>query len=256
MSTSRPQRHTTDDYTGLAMSMALHLFAVLISLGLSHEEEPVQEEIIAVELVPLTALGEAPPPKQLPRIVASTPPPEASEEVSLSRAVEPKPKPKPEPKPKPKPKKRVSKSDLFSGFEKDDPRADRGPKRGDKRGDLEGTSTSFSGKIVSAYISRVSNQIRRSFKPPASLDQRQRSKMKTIISVKLEAVGQVSAYIKEESIKWVSKSGNKFFDDAALRAIKVFTAKGGAKLPLPKSELERKEVLRQGLVIELDGREM
>ena len=266
------KRSIREDQFGLISSILLHIIGAFIFLNVgSIDEEPPEEPVIAVEMVALTALGEPPPPKVLPRIVAPPPPPEdATKEISISREIkeEEKPKPKKEkPKPKkkkPKPKKkkpkkrkrkRVSKSDLFSGLSQEDPRADRGPRHGDRRGSIEGTSTKWNGNVVSAYVSRVSNTIKRHFKPPASIDKKTLNKLKTTVYVKLKPIGQRVAQVTGR-IRCKKCSGNKFFDDAALRALKKFTEEGGAKLPLPKSEIERKSVLQNGFTLIFRGKDL
>ena len=261
-----------DDALGLIMSIAIHLVGGWIFLEASSPDQTIKEEVLAVEMVALTALGEPPPPNALPRIVAPSPPPEpSSEEVSVSRVIEEKEKPKKKPKkklkkkPKKKPKepskrkrksrRKVSKNDLFSGLSNDDSRADKGPRRGDRRGSIEGTSTKWNDGVVNAYISRVSRNIRLRFKPPASIDKRKLSKLSVEVNVRLKPAGQRVAHIVN-SLRCKRCSGNKFFDDAAIRALKVFTEEGGAKLPLPKSKEERKTVLKRGFSITLNGKDM
>ena len=261
-----------DDTIGLCFSLGLHLFGALLFIAASAPDETVKEDPMIVEMVALTALGDPPKAKALPRIVAPPPPPEESSvAASISREVIEKPKDKPQEKPKEKPKdkpkskptpktkrskeRKISKSDLFSGLSSPDPRADKGPRRGDRRGSIEGTSTQWNDGMVNAYISRVSRHIRRHFKPPASIDKRKLSKMSVEIYVKLKSVGAQVAQITN-TLSCQRCSGNKFFDDAALRALKAFTVEGGAKLPLPKSESERKAVLKRGFSIILTGRDM
>lgn len=266
-------RNAREDQLGLGLSVVFHLFGVFFFLNLDTADAPIDEEIIAVEMVALTALGEPPPPQALPRIVTPPPPPPPSDKtVSISRNVEKKEKNKPKKKPKKKPKlkkkiksnqkskpkkkkRKVTKSDLFSVLSQDDRRADKGPRRGDRRGHIEGTSTQWNGGVVNAYISRLQSHIARRFKAPASIDKRKLKKLSVKIYVQLKAVGRTVAQINGK-LKIKKTSGNKFFDDAALRALKSFTAEGGSKLPLPKSTQDRKIVLKRGFTFNLNGKDM
>ena len=269
-------RNPREDQLGIIFSLTLHIIGAFIFIGLGTPDQEPDEEVIAVEMVALTALGEPPPPNALPRIVAPPPPPEATaKEVSISRVVKKKEKPKPKKKekakpkkknkPKPKPKKsskrrkkkkrKVSKNDLFSGLSQNDPRADKGPRRGDRRGHIEGTSTQWNGQVVNAYLSRLQSHIARRFKAPASIEKKKLRKLSIIVYVQLQAVGKTVAHIKGK-LKIKKSSGNKFFDGAALRALKAFTTEGGSKLPLPKSEKDRKAVLKRGFRFKLNGKDM
>ena len=259
------------DRIGLIFSVTLHVCGALFFLGMGQADEMPEEEVIEVEMVALTALGEPPPPKALPRITAAPPPPEeSSKAVSLSRIVK-KEKPKPKPKPKkpkkskPKPKKskskpkrkkrKVSKTDLFSSLSSPDPRADKGPRRGDRRGHIEGTTTQWNDGVVNAYLSRLQSHVGRRFKAPASIDKRRLKKLSVKIYVRLKAIGKTVAQIKGK-LRLKKSSGNKFFDDAALRALKAFTPEGGSKLPLPKSAKDKRAVLKKGFEFILNGKDM
>ncbi len=249
--------------SALANSLAFWLFFGG-GFGHSSSQEPPPEE---VQWVALTALGEAAPPEAVPRIVAPPPPPPPSAEaVSLSREVSPEPK-KPEPKKpepkqpepkqpppkKPPPKKRDLKKavtlDSLFGPSKDDPRADRGPRRGDARGHAEGTSTQWQGdREMSLYVSRVSMLIQRQFSPPSTISQRDLARLKANIHIKLNAQGKVVG-----TPRWVKKSGNSFFDEAAMRAMERFMDGGPARLTLPAEADMKRAVLSQGLTVLLSG---
>ena len=234
--------------SALANSLAFWLFFGG-GFGHSSSQEPPPEE---VQWVALTALGEAAPPEAVPRIVAPPPPPPPSAEaVSLSREVSPEPK-KPPPK-KPPPKKRDLKKavtlDSLFGPRKDDPRADRGPRRGDARGHAEGTSTQWQGdREMSLYVSRVSILIQRQFSPPSTISQRDLARLKANIHIKLNAQGKVVG-----TPRWVKKSGNSFFDEAAMRAMERFMDGGPARLTLPAEADMKRAVLSQGLTVLLSG---
>ncbi|MBM4290488.1 MAG: TonB C-terminal domain-containing protein [Deltaproteobacteria bacterium] len=259
--------------SGVGVSLLGNALACWVLFGgslLGLEEAPPPSE--AVEWVALTALGEPPPPQAVPRIVAPPPPPPPSADaVSLSREVTPEPK-KPEPKPpepkkpeptpepkrpepkKPEPKKpdlkkpKVTLDSLF-GPSKDDPRADRGPRRGDARGHAEGTSTQWQGdREMSLYVSRVSALIQRQFTPPATISKRDLERLTAHIYIKLNAKGKVVG-----TPRWVTKSGNGFFDEAAMRAMERFMESGPARLSLPEEAPMKRAVLSQGLTVLLSG---
>jgi outer membrane biosynthesis protein TonB len=237
----------------------------LVGFGM---QEPPPDEVISVDMVAMAALGEQPKPNQLDRIVAAdTPPPEEQEAASISRVVEKVDQPKPKKKikkpkkTKKKPKKtkkskrrkkkrRLRTSDLFDDVV--DPRADRGRRIGDPRGHRSGTSTRYQSGVVSAYASRVSKAIGRHFAAPSSLSRKQLNRLKAVIYIKLEAKGKAVAQIKGKPT-WRKRSGNSFFDKAAMRAIMKFTTEGGLKIPLPRSDRERKAVLREGFKVRLNG---
>ena len=264
----RSRRSLSEDGGALLMSLMAHLIAGFALIGFGMQEPP-PEEVIAIEMVAMTALGEQPKPDQLDRIVApDAPPPEVNESVSISRTVQKveqpkktkkpkkpkKPKktkkPKKPKKPKKRKKRKVRTSDLFDDVA--DPRADRGRRIGDPTGHQSGTSTRRRLGVVSAYASRVSKAIGRHFKAPSSLGRRQLNRLKAVIYIQLEAKGKSIAQIKGKP-KWRARSGNSFFDKAAMRAILKFTPEGGLKIPLPKSDRERKAVLRKGFKVTLDG---
>ena len=263
----RSRRSLRRDGGILVMSAGLHVvaFLVLIALG---AQEPHADDVISVEMVAMTALGEQPKPNQLDRIVApEPPPPEAAEAASISRVVEKVERPKPKEKPKKKPKKskqrkkkkskkkrkkkrRVRTSDLFDDIV--DPRADRGRRIGDPKGNKAGTSSRRQSGVVSAYASRVSKTMARHFRAPSSISRTKLKRLKAVIHIKLEAKGKSVAQIKGQP-KWRARSGNIFFDKAAMRAMLKFTADGGLKLPLPRSDRERRAVLKEGFKVTIDG---
>ncbi len=256
---------------GLVASLLVNaaVFWVFFGGGLKGGSEP-EEALEQVQWVALTALGEAPPPGSVPRIVAPPPPPPPSADaVSLSREVAPerpepkkpepkKPEPKkPEPK-KPEPKKPEPKKpdlkkqvtlDSLFGPTKDDPRADRGPRRGDARGHAEGTSTQWQGdREMSLYVSRVSTLIQRQFTPPATISQRDLARLTANIHIKINAQGKVVG-----TPRWVKRSGNSFFDDAAMRAMERFMEGAPGRLTLPTEADMKRAVLSQGLTVLLSG---
>ena len=112
-------------------------------------------------------------------------------------------------------------------------------------------STRRSSSVVSVYASRVTKQISRQFKAPSSLSKSQLRRLKAVIAIKLVAKGKLVAHIDGDP-KWISRSGNATFDEAAMRALVRFK-EGGLKLPLPKSTKERSAILARGFKVTLTG---
>ena len=258
-------RDKLSDTVGLTFSILINtlLFGGFLILG--QEEPPPEEPPNDVQWLELTALGEQAPPKLLTRIVAPPPPPPPEVKVaSITREIEeikrtPKPEtksPKKVPKKtakkkKPKKKRRkVSLDNLFSS--KRDSRADRGKRRGGINGHREGTSTHVGENLMrQVYISRIKTLIQRRFKAPSTLSRRQLNRLTAVIRIKLDRRGKVIG-----TPQWKKKSENKFFDDAAMRAIEPFKKDGGsARLLLPKDKQLRRDVLKRGLTIKLEGKE-
>jgi hypothetical protein len=124
----------------------------------------------------------------------------------------------------------------------------RNTSRGDSQRHWQGDSE------MSLYLSRVSTLIQRQFSPPATISQREIERLTAHIYIKLNEQGKV-----EGTPRWVERSGNSFFDDAAMRAISLFMEGAPNRLPLPydaewKGGLTR-AVLSQGLLVRLSGAE-
>ncbi|MEE2644128.1 MAG: TonB C-terminal domain-containing protein [Myxococcota bacterium] len=246
----------------------LHVGALLLALVFGQKEPespPPPPPPVEVEWVALAALGEAPKPTEMTRIVQAPPPPSAGGAVSLSRERAPEAKPPP---PKPRRRKRSrgkrrppkrerqereevnSLDDLF----RDDPRADRRPRRGRRDGHATGRSDRASESSAAAlYASRVGQRIERRFKVPATISERARRGLSVKLHIRLKRRGGVAKV--SGTPRWVERSGNRFFDDAALRAVKVFGPEGEGKLPLPPRNQGalREQVLRDGLQVILTG---
>ena len=245
---------TASEYgLSVGVSVALNLFFCWAFLASSLSEPPPEEPPLEdVQWVALTALGEPPKPNAVPRIVAPPPPPPPeSEVVSLSRTVEPpkveKPKPKPQKRPPKKTratskkKREVTLNSLFG--DTSDPRADRGPRKGDRRGHKEGTSSQFQeSREMSIYVSNVSRTINRRLKLPNTISQRQLRSLKAEIYIRLGSNRKIKG-----KPRWVKRSGNRFFDEAAMRAVLAFSVDQDGKLPLPKEKDLRRYVFKKGL---------
>jgi outer membrane biosynthesis protein TonB len=244
-------------------SLGVHSLVLFALLFQSPKDQKPEEETVSVQWVALTALGEAPQPQAMTRIVAPAVEVEQSQAQSISRVIkeETKEEKKPEkttekiekqiegkkPEKKDPPKRQIKLNDLFATS--NDPRADAGARKGDARGFKEGTSTTWNeSSEMSLYVSRVSVMIKRQFQVPNSISEAQRKQLKGKLKIVLNASGYVVG-----SVLWVEKSGNSYFDQALIRAVEVF--RSTLKLTLPSQEDLKKKVLKEGLILSLSGDE-
>ena len=256
----------SEDLFSIVLSLAVNVLIFLGFVAMDRQADVVEEQPEHVQWVSLTALGKEMP-KALPRIVTAE---EAAVEeapaVSISRTVEdkkvepppqadakkdtPPPAKKPPPKRKRKRKRRPKKGSLESLFSRDE-RADRGKRRGHSKGYRGGTSTEWQNSTeMSIYLTRVSTLIQRRFNTPATLSKSQLRKLSTTIKIRINSSGRVIG-----TPQWKKKSGNKFYDNASLRAIDPFLASQGVdRLPLPKKKSLKKMVLKKGFNIILEGK--
>jgi outer membrane biosynthesis protein TonB len=254
---------TSTKIQGFLFSLGVHSLVLFALLYQSPKDLKPEEETVSVQWVALTALGEAPKPQAMTRIVAPTAEVEQSQAQSISRVIkeEEKTEKKPEkiteqtekqvegkkPEKKEPPKKKISINDLFSG--QSDPRADAGARKGDPRGSKEGTSTTWNQSTeMSLYVSRVSLMIKRQFQVPNSISEAQRKQLKGKLKIVLNSNGNIVG-----NVMWVEKSGNTYFDQALVRAVEAF--RSSLKLMLPTQEDLKKKVLKEGLILSLSGDE-
>lgn len=255
------------DRIGWVISILINVTIFTGFINLNHSAPSESEVKEKVQWVALTALGESLPPQLVPRLIAPVaPPPEASEVQSISRIKE-ESKPvekkktnekrrteeeqKKRKKKKPKKKKRRKKVTLNELFDAPrDPRADRGPRRGDKRGHREGSSTKWNNNLaMDIYINRIRLLLERQFRAPSTLTKKQLKRLSATIWIKINSSGKIVG-----NPKWIKHSGNKFFDDAATRAIEMFRVKEGKlKLSLPRDPEMKRVILRRGMKIILKG---
>jgi outer membrane biosynthesis protein TonB len=251
---------------GISVSITLHLGLVAGLFYFDQKSTTPDEPLEEIQWVSLTALGEERPPQSVPRIVAPPPPPPPEEKaVSLSRQIkkdEPKKKKKKKKKKEPpkkkkresrkaskkrkkKPPKKLSADDLFG---RQDDRADNGPRLGHKKGSAIGTSLTLNeATLLGEYTARISRLIERNLNIPASISASDRKRLTTQIYVRLGKKLKIKGNPK---IKKSSK--NRFFDQAALRAVGLFTEKGPKAFPSPPSELKR-YVFKKGFLIKIKG---
>jgi hypothetical protein len=264
---SKPLHTIREDALAAVFSVIVNFLLFSGFMVMGYQDEEVKEPLEDVQWVSLTALGENMP-KALPRIIA---PDEAltpsSEALSVSRVKEEKKpenkkekqvKKEPKKEPKKKIKKRIKKKrkpkkgTLESLFAKDE-RADRGKRRGDVRGHVSGTSSQWKNSTEMAiYLNRVSTLIQRRVRLPATLSANQLKRLSTTLFIRINSKGKIIG-----KPKWIKRSGNKFYDNASLRALDPFSSdQGVAKLILPRDKKLRKTVLKKGFNIVLEGKKI
>ena len=132
----------------------------------------------------------------------------------------------------------------------DDPRADDEDAPGFEKGNEAGTSTdpnTLRNKQV--YLTTVSHMLGRFFDVPAVIPPDVRKKLSCEVFFRLDKMGKLKG-----APRLVRSSGNKFFDEAALRTVRKFGPGSQLKLPLPKDPKLRKAILREGLSPRMKGK--
>lgn len=275
--TGRPDRDARDsrDDLGpqaiaLGTTLVLHVFVLAgVLWGTAHAVTPeVIEPKLDIIWTELPKLGVERDPKLLERIVQAPQPEAATAPVNLNQEREeeeetpkekkPELEEKPVDQPDPEAEKRKEelerkriKKDLAKAMSQLDPRADEDSPEGLADGYADGTSTRAAKlREESIWASQMGARIREHLQPPAGISPGECRKLAAIIPIRLTAEGKVAnAPVVTES------SGNQFFDDAAVRALRFFTEDGQGKLPLPKADKLpelRKMVQRDGVPVRLE----
>lgn len=260
------------------------IFAGMALAGLIGTFEPPPElDAVAVDLLELPKLGVQPPDeKALPRIVQpAPPPPETEAEVSLSREK------KEEELEKKKEEERLEKERLAAEIRKKeeedrkreeedrrrreederkrkkamqaaldraiDRRADNEDAPGFEEGVQGGASLdpeSLKNKLV--YLKRVEIALSSQLQVPSVIPADTLKRLKATVSFKIDKDGKVKG-----EPKLTKSSGNSFFDDAALAAVRKFGPGSQLRIPLPIDDDKlTRQVLRQGLQPTMDGARM
>ena len=252
------------------------IFVMMFVAGLNLGP-PMVEELphVMAEMVQLPRLGDTPPsPKALPRIVkAPEPLPVETDAVSLSREkedefekeekerkrklaekkrrLEEERKKRDDERRKREEERKKRKKMMAEAMRKiDDPRADNEDAPGFDQGSAIGTSTdpnTLRNKQV--YLTTVSHMLGRFFDVPAVIPPDVRHKLSCEVFFRLDAKGKVKG-----APRLVRSSGNKFFDEAALRTVRKFGPGSQLRLPVPKEKKLRKAILREGLAPRMKGK--
>lgn len=261
------------------------IFAGMAFAGLmSHETvENPEPPAVNVELVALPKKGIEKDPKQLVRITQPPPPPEPeTDAVNLARKKaeeeEERRKKKEEQRRKrelaekqrrleeqerklaqkrKKEKERKAREDRKRRMEAAmaavrDPRADEDAPEGFKDGDPMGTSTDPNALLAkSAYVSLVSTVLQRQFEVPAVVSASERARLEAHVHLRIDKRGKLKG-----KPKLVKRSGNTFFDEAALRTAERFGAGSELRIPLPPASDKtlRTLVLREGITARMKAK--
>ena len=270
-----PQRRRPDQgaqTVALATTVVLHLcVAATVVWGSMGEAKPaeVEPQHIMTELYELPKLGVPPPPNALPRIVQA-PQPEAApvapvnltqqRDEEAEKPVEKKPEAVEKPSEQTDPEalkreqhldKKRRQKELERAMAQLDPRADEDSPDGLADGVREGTSNRAA-KIreEALWAAQVGDRIREHLQRPATITPGECRQLHAVLTIVLDARGSIV-----NSLAISDSSGNRFFDDAALRAVRAFTAEGGETLPLPNAARLadfRKQVMHDGVPVQLE----
>ena len=249
------------------------LFASILLMGMQ-APQPEPPELVSIDFIELARKSDVPvKPKQLPRITEPPPPPEPSaEEIGLKRKKEEeleKKKKARERKLAEKKREAEKKRKRLEARKKrddrkkrrrammqamrridNDPRADDEDAPGFKDGNELGRSTdpnTLKNKLM--YSNRISRILESQFQVPNNVPESFRKRASAKVSFKLNSSGKVVG-----KPKIVTSSGNRFFDQAALSAVRRFGSGTPLKLPLPKDENLKKVVLRSGIRARMKGK--
>jgi len=217
-------------------------------------EEPVRElEILEAALIPALG-GVAPDPKRLPEIEAYQELQKVEDAINLEN-----PDPRLDRLVKTERPRRVDnpldhRSDLaklLEDYESDDPRARRkeiDKITGFRDGEIGGSGNEQ--RLGNIYSRRAARAISDEFRVPPFLDEATLQKLRVRVRVsRLSFDGAIQEYTV------TLRSGDRTFDDAAIAAIRRFSAVDGGsrRLPTPEPEVLR-YINSKGLVITLEGR--
>jgi TonB family protein len=239
------------------------LFVGMALAGVIGREEPEETpEVIEFETVEILQKGKPRDPKLLPRPSTSPAPLPQEEQVVKTGPKEPEPEaPKP-PDPNEvklqqerEEKERQKKEAELRKLQEDEKKKRQAaiakalervgdedePPEGAEDG-VEGGNTTdpTKGSAFLGYISQVSLILSRNLEPPATIAPDELKRLTCDVSFQLGDDGKVRG---EPTI--ARSSGNRFFDDAALRAVKKFGAGTPDKLPLPTEPKLRQAVLKR-----------
>jgi outer membrane biosynthesis protein TonB len=272
--TATRSKNRPDDAASRALALgttvALHVGVAAGVLWGSAGEAPavVVEPPIMVDITELPKLGEERDPKLLQRIVQAPQPEAATAPVNLNQEREEEPVPAEEKKPderekpveQPDPDAEKKKTEeerkrrdkeMAKAMAQFDERADEDSPEGLRDGFAEGTSTQAATlREESLWAAQVGARIREYLQPPAGISPGECRRLASVIPIVLSAEGKVT-----NAVKITETSGNGFFDDAAVRAVRQFTDEGRGTLPLPRADRLgplRKKVMREGVPVRLE----
>lgn len=243
---------------------------------------PVVPQFDAVDITPveLPKLGEKKPENQLPRIKEEAPPPppetdmarlsrEKKKQEELEKKKEEKKQrelAKKKRRDEEKRKKEIERQkkederkarkkrmrDAMRKIKNRDKRADEDSPDGFADGDRDGNSTDPNARRNKAtYINRVIAAIQRQFEIPTVIPPNRRNQLKAKVQFKFDKNGKLTS-----APRLAKSSGNRLFDQAALRALKKFAPGASGRIPVPPHSLPklRRSVLGNGLTLWMSGK--
>jgi outer membrane biosynthesis protein TonB len=274
MTGNRPKLRPDDAASralALGTTVVLHVGVAVGVLWGSAGEAPavvVEPPIMVDPFVELPKLGEERDPKLLQRIVQAPQPEAATAPVNLNQKREEEPEPTQEKKPderekpvdvsdpeaekkKAEEERKRRQKEIAQAMAQFDERADEDSPEGLRDGFKEGTSTQAATlREESLWAAQVGARIREYLQPPAGISPGECRRLASVIPIVLSAEGKVT-----NAVKIAETSGNGFFDDAAVRAVRQFTDEGRGTLPLPRADRLgplRKKVMREGVPVRLE----
>lgn len=225
--------------TMIGVSVAFHLGLVgiaLIAMNMGSRPRPISEKAIQTKLV---RLGQNKP-EWLPR--KETPPPPPKEEA-VAIAADSKAVPVPTPKKAAPTEQKKSFNDLLkrvNDYEKD-AKPDDYKGKGDEKGSKAGTEFQTA-TVGMQYATDIDGRIRPNWDIPTVIPEEERPKLEATVVLYIGPDGKI---LKSEMAE---RSGNRLFDDALMRAIRL-----SSPLPAPPEELKYR-VMRDGFEITFRGR--
>jgi len=271
MTATRPKTRPDDAASralALGTTVTLHVGVAVGVLWGSAGEAPavVVEPPVIVDIVELPKLGEERDPKLLPSIVQAPQPEAATAPVNLNQKREEEPEPAQEKKPDEREKpvdvpdpeaekaaqeRKRRQKEIDRAMAQFDERANEDSPEGLHDGFKEGTSTQAATlREESLWAAQVGARIREYLQPPAGISPGECRRLASVIPIVLSAEGKIT-----NVVKIAETSGNGFFDDAAVRAVRQFTDEGRGTLPLPRADRLgplRKRVMREGVPVRLE----
>jgi len=262
------QRETGDAALAAALTVALHGLAgwgiIVAAVAMRPPDEP-EPEPPDLTWVNVTIKGELPDPKALPRLVkVAAPEAPAEPEIKLGpreeepdpeaqkRAEEAKKRQEEEARKAEEHQRRKEAAErkraMRRALARIDDRGDEDAPRGAPNGSDYGTTTDPGAlQAKNLYAVRVSNALRQELQaPPVPLDVCK--KLYTVVHFRVGKDFKVDG-----EPRMVRPSGNRFFDDAALRTVRRFGA--GSQLHIPRPPPEERAltryVLKAGITVKV-----
>lgn len=255
---------------GAALSALFHglvIAGLVLSIWWTPEEEESEYYDVVFEELDLLALGELPDPNALPRIAGGAPPVAVEDEVVLEPEREPEaivePETPREPEPDPEAIRRQREEEEARREEEQRRRREErrrqmerelsefeaegrgsGAPVGSPDGVPEGTvSDAALANMQQTYQARLRREIQQHWQVPVTIPDEELRRLvgRVRVYVRLSADGYIEEY------EFTARSDNDQFNDSVERVLRRFERRTGRSLPMPSQPELQREVLRQGL---------